>query len=94
MNTQHRPIVFCCAIVTPVFAVLLAARISEWTLPKSAASSYTALSIILCSALSAIILACGLAIWSWIRGERPRLLAFVGPIISIWFLGRLLFASG
>jgi hypothetical protein len=87
---KHRPTLFCFAIVTPVVIMLLAVRISaQFRDPPH--SGYTVLGIILCSTVSAVILACGLAIWGWTRGERPRLLAFVGPFISVWFLWRLLF---
>lgn len=70
---------------------MLAVRIRA-SLLDSPDSGYTAVSIVLCSALVAVLAACGLAIWGWTRGERPRLLAFVGPFISVWFLWRLLFA--
>ena len=87
---KDRPTLFCLAIVTPVVIMLLAVRISaQFRDPPH--GGYTVLSIILCSALSAVILAYGLAIWGLTRGERPRLLAFVGPFISVWFLWRLLF---
>jgi hypothetical protein len=89
-TVKHRPTLFCFSVVIPVVIMLLAVRISaQFRDPPH--SGYTTLSIILCSALSAVILASGLAIWGWTRGERPRLLAFVGPFISVWFLWRLLF---
>ena len=87
---KRRPILFCCAIVSPVVLMLLAVRMSaQFGNPPGV--GYTVVSIILCSAFSAVILTCGLAIWGWTRGERPRLLAFVGPFLSVWFLWRLLF---
>ncbi|PYI94333.1 MAG: hypothetical protein DME97_02430 [Verrucomicrobia bacterium] len=87
---KRSPILFCFALVTPVILMLVAVRISaQFGDPPGV--GYTAAGIILCSALSAVILTCGLSIWGWTRGEHPRLLAFVGPLISIWLVWRLFF---
>src|SRR5205807_9123107 len=58
---KRSPILFCFAIVTPVILMLVAVRISA-QFGEPPGVGYTVVSIILCFALSAVILTCGLSI--------------------------------
>jgi len=89
-STIKWPVLFCLAMTMPILVMALGMGVSlryMWPHP----GGYTLLNIILGFVLAEIILTWGLVVWGWIRGERPRWLAFVGPVVSIAWVWRIFF---
>jgi hypothetical protein len=70
LAVRRWPVLFCFAIVAPIFVMMLGMAISShYMWPHH--GGYTPLNIILAFVLAEIGLTWGLVVWGWIRGERP-----------------------
>jgi hypothetical protein len=86
--TERRwPVFFCSALVFPIPIMMLGGYIASYFMPPSDYGSYIALGLMTMQ----LVLSWGFVIWGWKRGERPRLLAVFGPMLSIWIVKNMLF---
>jgi len=91
LGTKRWPVMFCCAIVAPYPIMAVGGSIASRYMPLDR-GSYTPLNIILAFVVVELVTTWSLVVWGWIRGERPRWLAFFAPVLSIWFVWHIFFA--
>jgi hypothetical protein len=83
---RRLPLLFCCAILTPIVAIVVLGELVVRFLPSPPYSRSTVDNVTFYFVAAEILLSFGFVVRGWIRGERPRFLAFIAVAVNILVL--------
>ena len=90
---RRLPLLFCCAILTPVVAIGILGELIMHFLRSPPYSRLTVNNVTFFSVTAEVLLSSGFVRWGWRRGERPRILAFVAVVVNILVLHHVFVTS-